>query len=139
MMITKTTFRLILLLTLCFTALGVWLHFITKASLPPAVQTFLRQQHPYPITLHDKLFTVFGSIYLLLLLVCFVGLFLFHQFSRKLFVALILAGIVFDPFLSLQVKSGWEVFTADCLGLLAALIFFTIYFSSLKDSFVSKI
>ena len=139
MMITKTSFRLVLLLTLCFTGLGVWIHFITRASLPPDVQAFLRQQHPHPLTLHDKVFTIVGGVYLLFCVVCFFGLFLLRPFSRKLFVALILVGVLFDPFLSLQMRSGWDVFVADCLGLLAALIFFAMYFSSLKDSFVRKI
>lgn len=31
---TRASFRLILLLTLCFIPLGVWLHFVTRSSLP---------------------------------------------------------------------------------------------------------
>ena len=139
MKITRASFRLILLLTLCFIPLGVWIHFVTRASLPAEFQTFLRHQYSHPLSLHDKLFTAFGGIYLLLYAVCFVGLFLFRPFSRTLLVVLILGGILFDPFLSLQVKSGWDVFVSDCLGVSTAVIFFLIYFSSLKDDFVRKL
>jgi hypothetical protein len=138
MKITRASFRLILLLSQCFIPLAVWIHFLTRASLPAEFQTYLRHQHSHPLSLHDRLFTAFGSIYLLLYTVCFVGLFLFRPFSRKLFVVLILGGILFDPFLSLQVKSGWDVFVGDSLGVLTALILFLIYFSSLKDDFVRK-
>ena len=139
MKITRTSFRLILLLTLCFIPLGIWIHFLTKASLPAEIQTFLQHQHSHPFSLHDKLFMVLGGIYLVLYTVCFLGLFLFRPFSRKLFIVVIFGGILFDLFLSLQIKSGWEVFVDDCLSILTALIFFLIYFSSLKDDFTKKL
>jgi hypothetical protein len=139
MTFTKKSFRLILLLALAFNALGVWMHYLTRASLPPEVQTFLRHQHSYPFSVHEKLSLACFSIYVIACAVCFVGLFLFRPFSRKLFVVLIFAGILLDPFLSLQMRSGWEAFDGDCLGALNALIFFVIYFSSLKEQFVRKI
>jgi len=55
-----------------------------------------------------------------------------------LFIGLAIGGILFDPFLSLRVESGWSTFTKDCTNLLEVLIFFVIYFSPLRDSFVRK-
>jgi hypothetical protein len=138
MTITKSSLRLVLLLQLCLTFLDMWAHSMTLKSLPPEVQAFLRQQHPYPLSLHDVLFLLFGGIYLLLCLVCFIGLFFFFPFSRKFFVTLILAGLLLDPFLNLQIKSGWEILFADCLWVLNAVIIVMTYFSPLKDHFERK-
>lgn len=109
---------------------------MTRASLPIEFQIYLQHQHPHPFSLHDKVFLACESFQLLLWAVCFVGLFLFRPFSRPLLVVLILSSMLFDPFLSLQVYSGWDEFVSDCVGLMTALIFFLIYFSSLKDNFV---
>jgi len=79
-----------------------------------------------------------GGVFLLLSATCLVGLFFFQPFSRTLLVVLVIGGVLFDPFLGLRVESGWSTFTDDCAPLLTALIFFVVYFSPLKDSFVRK-
>lgn len=88
--------------------------------------------------MHDKVLAITGGVALLLLAAAFVGLFFFQPLSRKLFSLLVIGGILFDPFLGLRVESGWSTFTDDLLALLLALIFFVIYFSPLRDTFVRK-
>jgi hypothetical protein len=138
MTITKSTFRWVLVLQLCLVPLAIWVHEMTRANLPPDVLDFLKQQHPHPVSLHDLLFLLFGSGYLLAWVVCYIGLFLLLRFSRPLFVALVLGGLLLDPFLSLQIKSGWDVLISDILGILGAITYVLIYFSPLKEHFAGK-
>jgi hypothetical protein len=138
MTVTKASFRLLLVLVIVFIALGVWVHLMARASLPPEFQLYLRHQRPHPLMLYDKSCMVLLGIFVLVSAICLVGLFFFLPFSRPLFIVLVVGGVLLDPLLSLRVESGWSTLVDDCGGLLTVLIFFVIYFSPLKDSFVRK-
>lgn len=112
---------------------------MTITALPTEFQAYLRDQHPHPLALHRKMILALDCFYLLFCAICFVGLFLLKPFSRKLFVVLILGGVLLDPFLTLSVKSGWDACVEDCSNLLLVGVFILIYFSSLKDNFVKKL
>lgn len=127
---------MLLLLAVVFFALEVWVYFATRRTLPPELQSYLRQRHP--LTPHEKVLAVVLILTLLLWVVSFIGLFFFWPVSRPLFVALALLGFLVTPLLGPRVVSGWTGFLGDCAILLEVLIFFLIYFSPLKSSFVTK-
>jgi hypothetical protein len=134
----RNQFRALVVFTLLLTILSIVYDFF--CADPIAEKLFAYQDILEPDWSDTKLYLLAGTISLAVLtaLVGFVGLLVFWNFARHLFLSACVLFLVITPFIGPYITSGANQALYNVVNVLSGLILGLVYFSPVKHYFVSE-
>lgn len=115
---------------------------ITDSWMPPEMRSFLGIESSVMEDASDVLSssrmmeTIWWAV-TLVFIVASVGLILFRQWGRTLFVFLSILNLLLIPFGEIYVDTGWTVFVGSAAGIVEGMIISLMFFSPIRRGFKS--
>lgn len=128
-------FRRVLLAEMVLLVLTVIAMITLVETLPAELQTYIARQMESPVTSAGVILVL---VFLTLFFFAIVGIWKFKNWARKLYLILVLAGILFF-FVEPVVMNSWEALFATVAAYLDAFILFAMFFvSPIKEQFQAQ-
>jgi len=136
---TKNQFRSLVVFTFLLTILSIVYDFFYADAITEKL--FVYQDILEPDWSDTKLYLLAGTISITVLaaLAGFVGLLVFGNLARHLFLFACVLFLVITPFIGPYIASGVNQTLHDVVNLLSGLILALVYFSPVRNYFVSEI
>ena len=135
---TKNQFRALVVFTFLLTILGIVYDFFYADAITKKL--FAYQDILEPDWSDTKLYLIGGSISLAVLtaLAGYVGLIVFWNFARHLFLFASVLFLVITPFIGPYIASGVNQTLHDVVNVFSGLILALVYFSPVRNYFVNE-
>jgi hypothetical protein len=134
-MLSKSTFRLLLLAEVCFQISGLVVSALTTWLLPVELRTYLQTTETSGFSTSDWVVLGQGVIFLAVFFTSRIGLFVFWRRARTLYLVSLFLLLGLTPFFGPYVDAGWGHALDAAALILSGLILALIYFSPLSSNF----
>lgn len=130
---TKTSLRLLIIAEVVLGIGSVVAYYLGETSLPEALRFF--ESEKFDDTAGPALIIVLGLMVLLLLalIVAWIGLFVFWQPARLLYLVTTVLALLLMPFFGPYVETGLSYTLTEAASIVAGIILALVYFSPLKE------
>jgi hypothetical protein len=134
-MLSKSTFRLLLVAEVLFHISAVVVTALTAWLLPIELRAFMRTAPTSDFSTADWVVFGQGVIFIVVFLASRIGLFVFWRRARKLYLVSVIILLGLTPFFGPYIDAGWGQALDSAALVSSGLILALIYFSPLSQNF----
>lgn len=131
-------FRLFLTLSWSLNILSIIIWLWTDQFLPPLLQEYLSRQDSQEITATDIILTIVGLLLLLSVVISYIGLYLWKDWARHLFLITTIIGYLMALIdTAPSVMSSWAFYINDLATLFTGMVLAIIYYNEIRQRFTA--
>lgn len=133
----KQLFRFLIISKWLFIILTMILHVVTKSLLPHELKAYFDNQQNLPLTITETILLWVVTAWLALSFLDSIGLFIFKNWARKMFVFLFTINILITP-IGATVMTGWTMLACYLSAVIDGMLIALMYFSPINEQFETE-
>lgn len=131
----RTAFRVLLIVHVCLCVFGGIMDFATQSMLPDPLLYYLEQEAQTPLTEFQALLVLFLLVLFAALITAWIGLWRFWRWAPRLYLGTLVAAIVLQPVLGPSVQTGWASALYDAGSVSGGALMAGVFLTPLRDEF----